>query len=125
LQARLYRSLEDMMTTTGDCPVTEEVVRSHLPLDPALYSIWMPGDITTVSIQSTWLDPVETLCELIGNAALHRACAGYLIRMGAPVFKDAKKHDAYVDALESRLREGISPAAARDAALLAVGSANV
>jgi hypothetical protein len=41
-----------MMTTTGNGLVTDEVVRGYLALDPALYSIWMPEDITTVLIQS-------------------------------------------------------------------------
>jgi hypothetical protein len=111
-----------MMSTTDNGPVTDEVVRSYLTLDPALYSIWMQGDITTALILSTSLDPVETFDELIESDDVNQACAAYLIRMGAPVFKDVKTQDAYVDALENDLRRGIPPAEARDAALRSVGS---
>jgi hypothetical protein len=111
-----------MMTTTGNGPVTDEVVRGYLTLDPALYSIWMPEDITTVLNQSTSLDPVETFDELIECDNVNEACAAYLIRMGAPVFKDVKTHDAYVDALENNLRRGLPPAEAGDAAVRTVGS---
>src|ERR1700719_3345216 len=111
-----------MMSTTDNGPVTDEVVRSYLTLDPALYSIWMQGDITTALILSTWPDPVETFDELIESDDVNQACAAYLIRLGAPIFKDVKTHDAYVDALENNLRRGVPAAEARDAALRTVGS---
>src|SRR6185369_16591196 len=50
-------------------PVTDEVVREFLPLDIALYSVWMPGDPTTAAIQSTRLDPVCTYDGSIGGPA--------------------------------------------------------
>lgn len=102
-------------------PVTEEVIREFLPLDPALYSVWMPGDVMTAAIQSTDLDPVCTYDEIIELDDVHAACAAYLVRAGAPVFRDAKAHDAYTKALEDQLRRGLPPAAARDAALRACG----
>jgi len=98
-------------------PVTDEVVRKFLPLDLALYSIWMPGDATTAAIQSTRLNPVRTYDEIIELDDVHAACAEYLLRSGAPVFRDARAHRRYTGALEDRLREGLGPAAARDAAL--------
>ena len=98
-------------------PVTEEVVREFLPLDIALYSMWMPGDVTTAAIHSTHVNPVRTYDELIELDDIHAACADYLLRSGAPVFRDARAHRHYTEALEHRLREGLAPAAARDAAL--------
>jgi hypothetical protein len=104
------------MRTYGK-PVTDDVVRQFLPLDLALYSMWMPSDVTTAAIQSTRVDPVRTYDEIIELDDVHAACAAYLLRSGAPVFRDAKAHNAYTNALEDRLRQGLSPAAARDAAL--------
>jgi len=98
-------------------PVTDDVVREFLPLDMALYSMWMPGDVTTAAIQSTRLNPVRTYDEIIELDDVHAACAAYLVRMGAPVFRDAKAHAGYVKALEAQLTQGLGPAAARDAAL--------
>jgi hypothetical protein len=98
-------------------PVTDDVVRGFLPLDVALYSIWMPGDLGTAAIQSTRLNPVRTYDEIIEPDDVHAACAAYLLRSGAPVFRDAKAHRTYTEALEDRLRQGLAPAAARDAAL--------
>jgi hypothetical protein len=98
-------------------PVTDVVVREFLPLDVALYSIWMPGDLTTAAIQSTRLNPVRTYDEIIELDDVHAACVAYLLRSGAPVFRDAKALRTYTEALEDRLRQGLAPAAARDAAL--------
>jgi hypothetical protein len=98
-------------------PVTDDVVREFLSLDIALYSVWMPGDPTTAAIQSTRLDPVCTYDEIVELDDVHAACAAYLLRSGAPVFRDANAHRTYTEALEGRLRQGLAPAAARDAAL--------
>jgi hypothetical protein len=98
-------------------PVTDDVVREFLPLDVALYSVWMPGDPTTAAIQSTRLDPVCTYDEIVELDDVHAACAAYLLRSGAPVFRDANARRTYTEALERRLRQGLAPAAARDAAL--------
>jgi hypothetical protein len=98
-------------------PVTDEVVREFLPLDVALYSVWMPGDPTTAAIQSTRLDPVCTYDEVVELDDVHAACAAWLLRSGAPVFRDANARRSYTAALEGRLRQGLAPAAARDAAL--------
>jgi hypothetical protein len=103
-------------------PVTEDVIRGYLSLDLALYSMWMPGDITTASIQSTRLDPVRTYDEIIEYDDVHFACAAYLVRVGAPVFTKVKAHDAYTSELERRLRQGMPPETARDAALEATGA---
>ena len=56
-------------------PVTDDVVREFLPLDVALYSVWMPGDPTTAAIQSTRLDPVCTYDEIVELDDVHAACA--------------------------------------------------
>lgn len=98
-------------------PVIDDVVREFLPLDVALYSVWMPGDLTTAAIQSTRLDPVCTYDEIVELDDVHAACAAYLFRSGAPVFRDADARRTYTEALEGRLRQGFAPAAARDAAL--------
>jgi hypothetical protein len=98
-------------------PVTDDVVREFLPLDVAQYSLWMPGDLATAAIQSTRLNPVRTYDEIIELDDVHAACVTYLLRSGAPVFRDAKAHGIYTQALEDRLRQGLAPAAARDAAL--------
>lgn len=98
-------------------PVTDDVVRRYLPLDLALYAMWMPGDITTASIQSTGLDPVCTYDEIIERDEIHAACAEYLIRSGAPVFTTTRALDFYTTELEHQLRQGALPAMARDAAL--------
>lgn len=100
-------------------PVTEEIVREFLPLDLALYSIWMPGDVTTAAIQSTRLDPIRTYDEIIELDDVHATCAAYLVRAGAPTFHDAKEQGAYTKALEDQLRCGLRPTEARSAALRA------
>jgi len=102
-------------------PVTDDVVREFLPLHVALYSIWMPGDLTTAAIQSTRLNPVRTYDEIIELDDVHAACVAYLLRSGTPVFRDAKAHTTYTGALENRLRQGLAPAAARDTALQETG----
>ena len=101
-------------------PVTEEIVREFLPLDLALYSVWMPGDVTTAAIQSTSLDPICTYHEIIELDDVHAACTAYLVRVDAPVFRDARAHRDYTRALEDQLRRGLPPAEARDAALWAI-----
>lgn len=103
-------------------PATDDVVRTFLPLDVALYSVWMPGDMETAAIQSTRLDPIRTYDEIIERDDVHAACAAYLLGSGAPVFRDAKAHRDYTRALENQLRRGLAPAAARDAALRESGA---
>ena len=103
-------------------PITDDVVLSYLSLDLALYPMWMPGDITTASIQGTSLDPVCTFDEIIEHDEVHLACAAYLVRIGAPIFTKVKAHDAYTSELERHLRQGLPPEAARDAALRATGT---
>ncbi len=100
-------------------PVTQEVVREFLPLDLALYSVWMPGDVTTAAIQSTSFDPICTYDEIIELDDVHAACAAYLIRAGVPTFRNAKEQGAYTAALEDQLRLGLRPAEARSAAMRA------
>ena len=103
-------------------PITDDVVLSYLTLDLALYSMWMPGDITTASILGTRLHPVGTYDEIIEPDDVHLACAAYLVRIGAPIFTKVKAHDAYTSELERQLRQGMPPEAARDAALKATGT---
>ena len=102
-------------------PITEEIVREFLPLDLALYSVRMPGDVTTSVILSTRLDPIRTYYEIIEIDDVAEACTTYLIRMGAPVFRDARARRDYTNALEGQLRQGLAPTEARDAALRACG----
>jgi len=98
-------------------PVTEDIIRQFLPLDLALYSVWMPGDVTTAVIASTRLDPLDTYDEIIELDDVGVACADYLVRAGAPTFRSVRDQDAYITALEDRWRQGLQPAEARDAAL--------
>ena len=109
------------MTSTGEL-VPESVVRTYLPSDIALYSMWMPGDETTAAIQSTTTDPICTYDEVIEIDTIHQACALYLIRAGAPVFRNAAVHHRYTKALEAELRRGLAPIDARDMAMRAVAS---
>jgi hypothetical protein len=104
----------------GGTPVPEEVVRQFLPLDVALYSLWMPGDLATAAIQSTRVDPVRTYDEIIEPDDVQEACTAWLLRAGAPFFRDAQEQRRYTAALESALRQGLEPAQARARALLAV-----
>ena len=103
-------------------PVTDDIVREFLPLDLALYSVSVPGDVTTSSILSTRLDPVRTYYEIIELDDVADACTTYLIGAGAPVFRDVGALFAYTAALEDQLRRGLAPAAAREAALRASGA---
>ncbi len=103
-------------------PINDDDVLRYLTHDLALYSMWMPGDISTASIQSTRLDPVCTYDEIIDHDDVHLACAAYLVRVGAPIFTKVKAHDAYTSELERHLRRGMPAKAARDAALKATGT---
>ena len=98
-------------------PIDENVIREYLPLDVELYSISMPGDVTTSVIYDTWPDTLTTYYNLIEIDEVADACTKYLIQSGAPVFTDARRHRIYAKNLEAELRKGLRPAEARDAAL--------
>ena len=98
-------------------PIDEDVIRQYLPLDIELYSILMPGDMTTSVIYSTWPDTMKTYYNLIEINEIADACTRYLIQAGTPVFTEMRRLKAYTGKLEAELRKGVRPAEARDAAL--------
>ena len=95
----------------------ELIVRRYLTRDIALYSLWMPGDISTSAIQFTDSELLVTFSYIIEKDDIADVCTTYLVNAGAPVFTDAKLRRAYTTELENQLRHGLSPEAAREAAL--------
>jgi hypothetical protein len=61
MSQKSHNTQEEVVMRNYGKPVTDDVVREFLPLDTALYSMWMPGDVTTAAIQSTRLNPVRTM----------------------------------------------------------------
>ena len=95
----------------------KDVVKRYIIDDIALYSIWMPGDISTSAIAVTETDSFQTFDYIIKKDDSALVCIEYLINAGAPVFKTTKLQSVYTAELENQLRRGLSPTGARDVAL--------
>ena len=95
----------------------KDIVRQYITDDIALYSLWMPGDISTSLISVTKPEFLQTFDCIIEIDDVALACVGYLISTGVPVFKTTRLQTAYTAELEEQLRRGLSPADAQRAAL--------
>lgn len=100
--------------------VKKNAVQDYLEKDLALYSLHMPGDISTSSIQFTDERIFRTYFFIVENNDAFLACVDYLVHAGAPVFTDARMQAAYATELEDQLRRGVAPTDAREAALYKV-----
>lgn len=85
------------------------------------YSMWRPVSSPTSTIMETDVQG-KTWFLTIHNDELGYAVAAFLEQHGAPVFSSAQKHSTYTNELERRLRNGLSPVAARDEALYLVNA---
>ena len=89
--------------------IVEDIVKRYIIIDPALYSLWMPGDISAAAIQFTDVELLRTYDYIIEDDEA--------ADVWVPTFADTRSHTAYVNELEFQLKQGLMPKAARDAAL--------
>lgn len=80
-------------------------------------------DITTASILFTPTDPICSYYEIIELDDIAEACTIHLINAGAPVLRESATERAYLTALETQLRAGMTSVQARDEALRQVPAA--
>ena len=67
------------------------------------------------SVHLTDPDGTATYVEVIDDDAQASALVGYLRDNGAPFIDDGERHDRYLETLRHHLRQGMTPAAAREA----------
>ena len=114
-----------MMTHTRESDAALPNSHGFTAEEAPRYSLWKPsGHTVGAAITETDADGSATWRVNIHNDELGKAVAAFLERHGAPVFSNAQKRIAYTVELERQLRIGLSPTAARDAALRVIGNSS-
>ena len=96
-----------------------ELAKSYLDGSPVLYSILRSRGPDSTLVCKTEPDGSNSFFELIEVDAALDALAEYLESLGAPIFEERDRHDAFLDAFEVELKNNGKADVARKIALRA------